>query len=148
MPGKHRECSHSPVADIHTGRAGRRWGSLMRAWWLVHWRAMAVRSALLVAADCVSFITPLLLQALLSCLEAGDSPGEGFRILGSLDNVRLSQTAAGRVAVEGACVCLFDVAPCVTVKFHAAGEALATRFHPELLLQSPAVPESLHMQMR
>ena len=41
----------------------------------MHWRAMALRSALLVASDCASFVTPLLLQALLSCLEAGDSPG-------------------------------------------------------------------------
>ncbi len=56
-------------------RAGRRWGSLWRAWWLLHWRAMAVRSALLFASDCASFATPVLLQALLSCLEAGDSPG-------------------------------------------------------------------------
>jgi len=41
----------------------------------VHWRGMAERSALLVASDCASFVTPLLLQALLGCLEAGDSPG-------------------------------------------------------------------------
>jgi len=36
---------------------------------------MAVRSALLFASDCASFATPVLLQALLGCLEAGDSPG-------------------------------------------------------------------------
>ncbi len=54
---------------------GRRWGSLRRAWWRVHWRAMAFRSALLVVSDCANFLTPLLLQALLSCLEAGDSAG-------------------------------------------------------------------------
>ena len=41
----------------------------------MHWRAMAVRSALLLLSDCASFVTPLLLQALLGCLEAGDSPG-------------------------------------------------------------------------
>ena len=62
---------------------GRRWGSLRRAWWRVHWRAMAVRSALLVASDCANFLTPLLLQALLSCLEAGDSTGKARKLQGS-----------------------------------------------------------------